>query len=127
MLGAAISLIVLFAVPSLAQAHAGHHQAELPMAASVLVLQADTISATQAETLAVFVQSKDQMPGKDNSGCGGLSCCGSAPCPSCASVISLNNADLEPHSVSSVSLPHNAPAVAGIGPQDLSRPPKSFV
>ncbi len=126
-LGAAVSVIVLFAVPSLAYAHAGHHHSEAPAAQSVPSPQADAGSATQGKQLASFSESKDQAPAKSSSGCVGLSCCGNAPCPACASLIPINNTDLEPLRISAVSPPHNGLAVAGIGPQDLSRPPKSFV
>ena len=127
-LGAAVSLIVLFAVPSLAQAHAGHyHEVEAPSAASASSPHADAGSAARVKHLASFAESQDQAPAKNALGCGGLSCCGNAPCPACASLISINNTDLEPLGNSAVYLPHNGHAVTGINPKDLSRPPKSFV
>ena len=130
MFGAAIVFAALCAAPSMANAHAGHAAPPAASGQSSVIapdeVQADVHAPDEAG--AQVVSAPDLRSAKtDQNGCGGLLCCGNAPCAACAFVIAVDTSMTLPPWVSAVVLfPDSAPG-ASIGPQELSRPPRSFV
>lgn len=123
----AIVAIASFAMPSLAQAHAGHHHHH----AAASILAADTASS-EAEPAA---QDRHEVVSAGLAGaadqgtpaCGGILCCGNTFCASCASVLAAQAAPLEPLTGTATAYLHDPGVPSGTGPSDLSRPPRSFV
>jgi len=121
--GAAIALIAVLALPSLAQAHPGHHEPSISI----------SMSATDADIVAADVQTSQYTAsisadaGKVKDFCGGILCCGNAPCAACFFIIAPLPTTLDPLA-SGADCPMIERSVPpSFGQNDLSRPPRSFV
>ena len=122
LLGAAILLVAFCAVPSVANAHAGHAVPAAPMDASATATDIQETVEARVNTAPEFrtASSVQKL-------CGGLLCCGNAPCAACGFVIVGETSIVVPLSASSLlRLPMMA-ARSGIDPLDISRPPRPFV
>ena len=121
LIGAAIFLVAFCAAPSIAKAHAGHAVPAAPVAASATATDNQEIVETRVNTAPEFrTESSAQIL------CGGLLCCGNAPCAACVFFIVAETSIVVPLSASSLlRLPMMA-AGSGIDPLDISRPPRSI-
>ena len=122
LLGAAILLVAFCVAPSVANAHAGHAVPAAPMDTSATATDIQEIVEAHVNAAPEFrTASSVQIV------CGGLLCCGNAPCAACGFVIVGETSIGVPLSAGSLlRLPMMA-AGSGIDPLDISRPPRSFV
>ena len=122
LLGAAILLAAFCAAPSIANAHAGHAVPAAPMDTSATAMGIQEIVEAHVNTASELRTGSSAMIV-----CGGLLCCGNAPCAACGFVIVGETSIGVPLSAGSLlRLPVMA-AGSGIDPLDISRPPRSFV
>ena len=127
--GAAIVLIALLLVPSVAQAHAGHRHIARPAISSGQT--ADSVAAAVDHRAAKPVQAEVTQISKPPAGapqsvpCTG-GCCSGAPCTACVGMAPVDLPTLTPPmAASSIVLPHVSES-GGLAPDGLRRPPKSF-
>lgn len=123
-LGAMIVLIVLSFASSTAEAHGGHDHGPATVvsdgaSAPVGAVAAAVLKQTIAEAGTV-------SQGKTEGSCIG-GCCGNAQCASCAFVLASAVPQFVALNASVRVLLPDMDAKSGIGPQDLSRPPRTFV
>ena len=120
LLGAAIFIAAFCAAPSIANAHAGHAVPAAPMDASATAMDIQEIVEARVNTAPEFRRvSSVQIV------CGGLLCCGNAPCAACGFVIVGETSIGVPLSASSLLRSPMMAAGSGIDPLDISRPPRS--
>jgi hypothetical protein len=123
-LGAAIALIILFAAPSAAFAHAGHMDTGAfanQVAAPNSEQKSEVKMTSSVQHVVTLGAASDQvlLP------CNGISCCKTASCAGCGILLSAAP-PLEPVWI---ALPHASSemrAPRGQGPSDLTRPPRPF-
>lgn len=121
--GAAIALIAVLGLPSVAQAHPGHHEPSI--SSSMSATDADMVGAdvqTSRYTASIFVDS-----GKLKDACGGILCCGNAPCAACFFIIAPLPPTLDPLTSGADCPLIERSAPPSFGQNDFSRPPRSFV
>lgn len=126
----AMLVVALCAVPSMANAHAGHvgHPSSAVSTAAFLKVDVQAnVEATDAQAHVTSTAELRSSSAASEPGCGGVLCCGNAPCAACAFVIVADTSIVLPATASAKQ--SWAASVPGscIGPQDLSRPPRSFV
>ncbi|MEI8150241.1 MAG: hypothetical protein WCG92_01405 [Hyphomicrobiales bacterium] len=131
MFGAAAIFVALCIAPSMANAHAGHgaHASPAVSTSASLVdidVRAD-IEATDVQAHVIATSELRSGSAAPRPGCGGVLCCGNAPCAACAFVIVGDTAIVLPPRAGATPFWAAIVPGRGIGPQDLSRPPRSFV
>ena len=124
-LGAAIALIVLLALPSAASAHPGHHDRD-SRATTAEVEPALSRSIAKAEKVTAELRRVTANDNTKSPPCGDLSCCEKASCAACCVVIVGTTAMVEPVWAALPRPMADSPAPSGTGPGDLSRPPRSL-
>ena len=122
LLGAAIFVVAFCAAPSIANAHAGHALPAAPVAASATVTDIQEIVEARINSAPEF-----RMESSAQRVCGGLLCCGNAPCAACVFFIVGETSIVVPLSASSLLRSPMMAAASGIDPLDISRPPRSIV
>ncbi len=131
MFGAAAVFVALCAVPSIANAHAGHASHALPVVStSASSVDIDVRADVDAAVFEAHMTSASELRSgsvPQPSSCGGLLCCGNAPCAASAFVIVGDTLIVLPPWVSAAPFWAGSVFGMGIGPQDLSRPPRFFV
>ena len=121
LLGAAMFLVAFCAAPSIANAHADH---SFPMAATAVSAPTIVIQVIDEVRVSVAQETRSESSGKV---CGGILCCGNAPCVACVFVIVSEISIFVPLSASSLlRSPMIAPG-SGIDRVGISRPPRSIV
>ena len=126
-LGAAVLLIALSLVPSMANAHAGHAHALSPAASATQLGDAGMSSGTVAAiALKAEFSAGGITPDRPlGSACGG-GCCSGAPCTACVGMVLIE--------LPGIGLPISAASIVMIDiwptasrdPEGLRKPPKSF-
>jgi hypothetical protein len=123
-LGAAVALIVLFAMPSVANAHAGHHdtgaQITSPNTAKPEPVAIQAFEQVTAEARSYTADADTAAPP-----CNSVTCCKKA-CAACGLAIADVVAAFDPVWTSLHTVMPQMRAPGGIRPDDLSRPPKSL-
>ena len=122
LLGVAIFLVAFCAAPSIAHAHADHSSSVTATAVS-----APTIAIQVIEEARVSIAQELHSKSPAGKVCGGILCCGNAPCAACVFFIVDETSIVVPLSASSLlRSPMMAPS-SGIDPVGISRPPRSIV
>jgi hypothetical protein len=123
-LGPAIALIVLVAMPSAATAHAGHHDRGAQTAAFDIA-KAKPVTFQAREPAPVEARAYTAVADAPAPPCDGVSCCKKA-CAACGLAIPSAADAFEPVWTGlSTPLP-DMRAFGDVRPEDLSRPPKSL-
>ena len=123
-LAAAMIVVAVLAVPSQAQAHAGPHGLEAA-AATAAALDLPDRSEAAGEEGAAFERNEVASTAQlvQTSGCGGVLCCVSA-CAACGTVLSSFVPYMAPDFAAALLARGDSRVSSGLGPQDLSRPPR---
>ena len=127
-LAAMICMIVLFAVPSRADAHTGHGGQTPAVSSSAPAsepLASSELSEPAAANLELFVSAATPAAGKSASGCVG-GCCDGASHACCAFTLSDPPGDDGPVWIRARGYGATMPAPAGRDPTALRKPPRSF-
>jgi len=127
-LGAVIALIAFLAMPSTAEAHAGHAHAtpaatsfdSVPISVDGIDFETRCASSAQHEVFAANAAAPQERP------CNGVICCGKTVCAGCVSVILHEVALPQPPLSSSEPVTALMKAAFGIEPLGLKRPPRTF-
>jgi hypothetical protein len=123
-----IGLIILFAVPSRADAHAGHGGQAAAVSVSVPASEhavASEVSEPSAAILQLFVAAASQPAGKSASGCVG-GCCDGVSHACCAFTLSDAPSDEGPIWIRARGYSATLPAPAGRDPTALRKPPRTL-
>ena len=123
-----ICMIVLFAVPSRADAHAGHGGQTSVVSNSVSAsepLASSEVTAPAAATLELFVSAAVPSSGKSKSGCVG-GCCDGVSHACCAFALADAPSDDSPVWIRAQTYSATIPALAGRDPTALRKPPRTF-
>ena len=121
-LGAVIILIGLGFVSS-AQAHTGHHRGQVATVGGEASAPAAQNQTHHEQTVAATTH--ESRNNNDRNCVGG--CCGNAQCAACGLVLGSAVPEVAPLDASVRALFSDVTVKSGIGPQELSRPPRSFV
>jgi hypothetical protein len=122
-LGAVIVLITLCFASSTARAHAGHHHGSVAASSGeVSPLTGPTVSVVKQLTAGAKSYSPNEIQSPCVSGC-----CGNVQCAACGLVMDSAIPDVVPLNVSVRTRFPDVTIKSGLGPQDLTRPPRSFV
>ena len=123
--------VALCVAPSMANAHAGH-AASPTLALSMVVHSAQVdfrvdVKSKDVRVSLTFVSELRSDSAAQQSGCDGVLCCCNAPCAACAFVIVGDPSIVLPPRAGAKPFWAASVPGSGIGPQDLSRPPRFFV
>jgi hypothetical protein len=122
MLGAVIALIALCFAPSTARAHTGHHHGSVATSSGdVAPLAAPTAGAVKQTIAETASYSPDEIQVRCVGGC-----C-NTQCAACGLVLGSAVPEVVPLNLSVRTLFPDVTIKSGLGPQDLTRPPRSFV
>ena|SRR5258705_8053022 len=129
LLAAMACMIMLFALPSRADAHAGHGGHALAVSTSVPesepIASSDETSKTIPPNLRLVVSAADPATAQSPSGCVG-GCCASASHACCAFTLSNPPSDDGPDWIRARACSATIPVPTGRGPTELRKPPKTF-
>jgi len=122
-LAAVIVVIALGFASSAAQAHSGHHYGPVATASHEATAPAAQNAIVAEQSVSeVKIHSQYRAIGDCVSGC-----CGNAQCAACGAVLAGGVPELVPLTTSVRALFPDVRIRSGIGPQDLTRPPRSLV
>jgi hypothetical protein len=122
-LGAVIVLIALCFAPSTARAHAGHHHGAVATSSSDVSPLAGPTAGVVKQAIA---EAASYSPDEIQVHCVG-GCCSNAQCAACGLALGSAVPEVVPLNVSVRTLFPDVTIKSGLGPQDLTRPPRSFV
>ena len=122
-LGAVIVLIALCFAPSTARAHAGHHHGSVATSSGHVDPLTGPTAGVVKQTIA---EATSHSPDDIQVRCPGGFCC-NAQCAACGLVMGSAVPEVTPLNVSVRALFPDVTIKSGLGPQDLTRPPRSFV
>jgi len=129
LLAAMVCMIMLFALPSRADAHAGHGGHAPAVSTSVPesepVASSEKTSKPIAPNLRLVLSAADPATGQSPSGCVG-GCCGSASHACCAFTLANPPSDDGPIWTRSRAFSSTIPVPTGRDPTALRKPPKTF-
>jgi hypothetical protein len=120
-----ICTIILLAVPSHANAHAGHGGQAPAVSVSVPASEHAVASEPSTAILQLFLSAASQPAGKSASGCVG-GCCDSVSHACCAFTLSDAPSDEGPIWIRARGYSATLPASAGRDPTALRKPPRTF-
>lgn len=128
LVGFAVLLAALFALPQVAQAHAGHahamHVHAQPQATDVSAPADHALEQQVEQSLTAASQSDPRHA--DGSPCTDRGCCAQGSCTACFSMVAPSPPLMLPPTLAAVIGLTANPLHAGIAGSSLQRPPRSF-